>query len=150
MPAPCLRSLRKHNFPTGSSHGRNRRSSFKRRAVPKQDSTAELEELFNSVNCVGDQIQRQTIKYSNSPNLICILPGETSSVIVVGAHFDNEGSGSGVVDNWSGASLLPSIYQSLAKKQRKHTFRFIGFTDEEVGLVGSVITRITSAKTKSP
>ena len=102
-----------------------------------QDRHRKLEELFNNVNCVGDQIQRQTIKYSNSPNLICTLPGETSSVIVVGAHFDNQGSGSGVVDNWSGASLLPSIYQSLAKKQRKHTFRFIGFTDEEVGLVGS-------------
>jgi hypothetical protein len=48
-----------------------------------QDRHGKLEELFTSVNCIGDQIQRQTIKYSNSPNLICTLPGETSSVIVL-------------------------------------------------------------------
>jgi len=107
--------------------------------VPQKnpDRHLKLEELFNTVNCVDEQIQKQQVKYSKTPNLICTLPGETSSVIIVGAHFDNEGSGSGVVDNWSGASLLPSIYQSLAKNKRKHTFRFIGFTDEEVGLVGS-------------
>jgi hypothetical protein len=107
--------------------------------VPRKnaDRHQKLEQLFNSVNCVDEQIQKQAVKSSKIPNLICTLPGETNSVIVVGAHFDNEGSGSGVVDNWSGASLLPSIYQSLAKKKPKHTFRFIGFTDEEVGLVGS-------------
>jgi peptidase M28-like protein len=109
------------------------------RDVPHKNQVRhrKLEELFNSVNCDGEQMQNQVIKYSNSPNLICTLPGETDSVIIVGAHFDNQGSGAGVVDNWSGASLLPSIYQSLAKNKRKHTFRFIGFTDEEVGLVGS-------------
>jgi len=41
------------------------------------------------------------------------------------------------VDNWSGASLLPSLYEGLAGRQRKHTFVFVGFTDEEIGLRGS-------------
>ena len=33
--------------------------------------------------------------------------------------------------------MLPSLYQSLHSVRRKHTFLFIGFTDEEKGLVGS-------------
>jgi len=40
------------------------------------------------------------------------------------------------VDNWSGTALLPSLFQSL-QGPRKHTFLFVGFTDEEHGLVGS-------------
>ncbi|MGH9447434.1 MAG: M28 family metallopeptidase, partial [Terriglobia bacterium] len=45
--------------------------------------------------------------------------------------------GMGEVDDWSGASMLPSLYQALAALPRKHTFLFIGFTEEEKGLVGS-------------
>ena len=41
------------------------------------------------------------------------------------------------MDNWSGAALLASLYQSLRDDPRNHTFRFIGFTDEEKGLIGS-------------
>jgi Zn-dependent M28 family amino/carboxypeptidase len=45
--------------------------------------------------------------------------------------------GDGVVDNWSGASLLPSLYEALKNLPRKRTYIFIGFTDEEQGMVGS-------------
>jgi Zn-dependent M28 family amino/carboxypeptidase len=55
----------------------------------------------------------------------------------VGAHFDRASEGDGVVDNWSGASLLPSLYEAIKIEPRKHTFIFIGFTDEEPGEVGS-------------
>ena len=65
------------------------------------------------------------------------LPGSTPQVIVVGAHFDHVSEGDGVVDNWSGASLLPSLFQSLMGSARKHTFIFVAFTGEEEGLLGS-------------
>ena len=55
----------------------------------------------------------------------------------MGAHFDRASEGDGVVDNWSGASLLPSLYEAIKIEPRKHTFIFIGFTDEEPGEVGS-------------
>jgi Zn-dependent M28 family amino/carboxypeptidase len=55
----------------------------------------------------------------------------------VGAHFDRVSEGNGVVDNWSGASLLPSLYEAVKMEPRKHTYIFIGFTDEEQGEVGS-------------
>jgi Zn-dependent M28 family amino/carboxypeptidase len=77
------------------------------------------------------------VKNLKQPNIICTLPGELSSTMVVGAHFDMAERGMGVVDNWSGASLLPSIYQALALRPRRHTFIFVGFSGEELGLIGS-------------
>jgi len=41
------------------------------------------------------------------------------------------------VDNWSGASLLPSLLYSLSDEPRRHTFIFIAFTGEELGMLGS-------------
>jgi hypothetical protein len=40
-------------------------------------------------------------------------------------------------DNWSGASMLPSLYQALKVEPRRHTFIFVAFAAEEKGLVGS-------------
>ena len=77
------------------------------------------------------------MKHSRNPNLICVLPGQTDAKIIVGGHFDFVDRGRGVVDNWSGCSLLPSLYQSLKAFPRKHTLVFIAFTDEEKGMVGS-------------
>jgi len=72
------------------------------------------------------------------PNVICVLPGETQEVIVIGAHTDKVSTaGDGVVDNWSGASLLPSLLYSLSAQKRHHTFVFVGFAGEEEGMVGS-------------
>jgi Zn-dependent M28 family amino/carboxypeptidase len=65
------------------------------------------------------------------------LPGETAATIVVGAHFDFIEAGKGIVDDWSGASLLPSLFQTLKAEHRKHTYEFVAFTGEETGLVGS-------------
>lgn len=96
-----------------------------------------LTRLFEEVGCKGDRLRLQEVANADAPNVICTLPGMTESVIVVGAHFDRVNTGQGVADNWSGASLLPSLYQSLRSGQRRHTYVFIGFTDEEKGYVGS-------------
>jgi aminopeptidase-like protein len=74
---------------------------------------------------------------SKAPNLICTLPGETDSEIVVGGHLDSIETGMGAVDDWSGAVLLPSLYQGLKRLPRRHRFVFVGFAAEEQGLVGS-------------
>jgi len=42
-------------------------------------------------------------------------------------------AGDGVVDNWTGASLLSSLYQGLADVPRRHTFRFVSFSHGEYG-----------------
>jgi putative aminopeptidase FrvX len=102
---------------------------------------ATLKKMFESAGCTGDHLTEQPVKHSKNPNVVCMLPATSvtadSSVIVVGAHFDRVEVGQGVVDNWSGASLLPSLFESLRDTKPRHTFVFIGFTDEEKGLVGS-------------
>jgi hypothetical protein len=97
----------------------------------------ELHELFEEAGCNGDHLVEQPVKHSHDPNVICSLPGQADSQIIVGGHFDFVNAGRGVVDNWSGCSLLPSLYQSLKMSPRRHTFVFIGFADEEKGMVGS-------------
>jgi len=73
----------------------------------------------------------------HEPNVLCALPGSGNKVIVVGAHYDHVKKGDGAVDNWSGAAMLPSIYESLKSAKLRHTILFIGFSSEEKGLLGS-------------
>ena len=96
-----------------------------------------LRKLFEDAGCKGDNLAEQTVKSQKQPNLVCTLPGASESTIVVGAHFDLAERGQGVVDNWSGASLLPSLYQALSGSKPQHTFVFVGFMGEEKGLIGS-------------
>ena len=99
------------------------------------DRRATLEEEFRDAGC--DSITSQKVPQSKLGNLICTLPAEGARTIVVGAHFDLADIGMGAVDDWSGSSLLPSLYQSLAGAPRKHRFVFVGFAAEEKGLFGS-------------
>src|SRR5205807_884682 len=98
---------------------------------------ATLKQMFADAGCDDQHLSEQPVKGSKLPNVICLLRGSADRVIIVGAHFDRVPRGDGVVDNWSGASLLPSLYQAVKKEPRKHTYVFIGFTDEEQGEVGS-------------
>ena len=96
-----------------------------------------LHEMFAQAGCGPSQLSEEVIHPGRPPNLVCSLAGSTQSAIVVGAHTDHVLRGQGAVDDWSGAALLPSLYESLRAKPRWHTFLFIGFAEEEDGLVGS-------------
>ncbi len=114
---------------------------IERRLSSFRDTNIDLErtlrDLFTEAGCVDLKLTEQAVKHSKTPNLICILEGKLESAIIAGGHFDFIDKGKGVVDNWSGAALLPSLFQSLKSVPRRHRFIFIGFTDEEKGLVGS-------------
>lgn len=96
-----------------------------------------LKQMFIESGCAGEHLTQQPVKGSKFPNVICVLPGNGDRAIIVGAHFDHVSAGDGVVDNWGGASLLPSLHEAVKVDPRKHTYVFIGFTDEEKGEVGS-------------
>lgn len=102
-------------------------------AVLLRERQAKIEDLFHDAGC---PVEEQRVD-KKSANVICTLPGQTNSVIAVGGHFDFVQAGKGIVDDWSGASLLPSLYQALKNRSRRHTFVFIAFASEEQGLVGS-------------
>ncbi len=95
-----------------------------------------LRGLFEQAGCVN--LQEQKVRGSKEPNLICGVDGNgaSSRTILVGAHFDCSG-GDGVVDNWTGAILLPSLAKFLREETPRHTFQFVGFAAEEKGLLGS-------------
>lgn len=97
-----------------------------------------LKKLFADAGCDDQHLSEQPVKGSKLPNVICVLPGSSQRYIIVGAHFDHVSEGDGVVDNWSGASLLPSLYQALKDEPHTHSYVFIGFTDEERGEIGSI------------
>ena len=97
-----------------------------------------IHKWFAESGCAKPNLTEQPAKFGYPPNVICVLPGDTQESIVVGAHTDKViNVGDGVVDNWSGASLLPSLLFSLSAEKRRHTYVFIGFTGEERGMVGS-------------
>lgn len=110
---------------------------LRRYAGGNKQREATLKQLFAEAGCDGQSISEQAVKGSKLPNVICVLPGTSDKVIIVGAHFDRVSEGDGVVDNWSSASLLPSLYEAIKIELRKHTYIFIGFTDEERGEIGS-------------
>jgi putative aminopeptidase FrvX len=108
-------------------------------AVPRKnaDRFAEMKKQFEDAGCKGAALTEQAVRDAKLPNLVCTLKGESDDKIIVGAHFDQSGGGEGAVSNWTGASLLPSLYQSIKGESRHLTFVFVGFTDQEKGLVGS-------------
>ena len=70
-------------------------------------------------------------------NVIVTKKGRTDRVIVVGAHYDAVSEGQGVIDNWTGSTLVSNLYQALHGVETDATIVFIGFAREEEGLVGS-------------
>jgi hypothetical protein len=98
---------------------------------------ATLEALFRESGCDGDRLFEKTVPHLKDPNIACTMPGTDAATIVVGAHYDLVAKGTGAVDDWSGAALLPSLYQSLNTEPRRHTFVFVAFAGEEAGLLGS-------------
>ena len=98
---------------------------------------AALVKLFSEAGCAPANLAEQEVPRRKQPNIICVLPGSTAETIVVGAHFDHVSDGDGIIDNWSGAALLPSLLQTLVGSTPKHTFIFVAFTGEEEGLLGS-------------
>lgn len=94
-----------------------------------------LESLFAEAGC--EHVAEEPVHGPKEPNIVCTLEGEGPQTIVVGGHYDFIDRGMGAVDDWSGAVLLPSLYQSLKAAHRRHRFEFVAFDWEESGLVGS-------------
>jgi hypothetical protein len=96
-----------------------------------------IRKWLSEAGCKDTNLSEQEFERKLPPNVICVLPGETREIIVVGAHTDHVEVGDGVVDDWTGAVLLPALLYSLSAQPRRHTFVFVGFSAEEKGLVGS-------------
>jgi Zn-dependent M28 family amino/carboxypeptidase len=70
-------------------------------------------------------------------NVIAQTPGRDDNVIVVGAHLDGVEDGAGVNDNGSGSGTILEIAEQMQKVKPRNAVRFIWFSAEESGLLGS-------------
>lgn len=73
----------------------------------------------------------------DSSNIIAVKEGESSQVIVVGAHYDSSDEGLGTDDNASGVAVLLETAELVADQTTPYTIYFIAFGAEEAGLLGS-------------
>jgi len=86
-------------------------------------------------------------------NVVGLLPGNTDTTIIVGAHYDHLGYGgegsrylgpeklihNGADDNASGTAVMMELARwAIANKEEiHHSMLFIGFSGEESGILGS-------------
>jgi len=114
---------------SGVDYSRLDRDDIFRRLRKVTTGTAErrdmLKSLFEEAGCRDEKLTEQPVEGGEAPNLVCTLQGDTASRIIVGARFDAGSAKGGVIDNWTGAALLPSLYQSLYSRPRRHTIVFV-------------------------
>ena len=101
------------------------------RNTPGNDSerAAQLKQLFFNAGCWGEFLKEQRMEGSDAPNIICELKGQSAEAIIVGAHYEHASSSARPIDNWTGASLLPSLYECLHDRPRQHRIIFVEFAD---------------------
>jgi hypothetical protein len=101
------------------------------RHVP-EDSNARflrLRSIFEQEQCKGGLMHEQPLLHKGQEtgkNLFCVLNEDDSKgTILIVAHYPPEGEGASVVDNWSGAVMLPALYYSLQVAPHTHQYVFL-------------------------
>jgi hypothetical protein len=87
-----------------------------------------LRDNFAGADCGGGRMREQAVvdrHGAKGVNLICSWPGHGSGVVVVAAHYEHEGQGEGALADWSGAILLPFLYQAIQGQPRENTYIFL-------------------------
>ena len=109
------------------------------KAIPETNEARalKLKELFSDAGCNGNSLVEQKVDGVDSPNIICRLGTENEDTIIVGAHYDRNSSAQRPLDNWSGAAILPALYQSLKSRKRNHSFIFVAFADSGADPAGA-------------
>ena len=108
---------------------------LQRKARPpsgQQERESRLKQLFVQAGCNASELSEQPLEKMTGSNVICRLPGNSQETIIVGASYSQTRP-----DNWNGAVLLPSLFQSMTGRKRHHTFVFVAFADGEKDLAGA-------------
>jgi hypothetical protein len=110
--------------------------NFLLKNVPQANSVrlAQLRQTFIDLQCRNSNLRQPS--FAGGKNLLCTLPGtplsgpaathltSQSGTIIFIANYAHQGTGESVIDNWSGALMLPFLYHALSIAPRNHTFLF--------------------------
>jgi hypothetical protein len=77
-------------------------------------------------------------KLGSTTNLRVHVAGVEDERIVVGAHYDKVKAGCGVIDDWTGISLIVSLYRRLHDQAPRRAIDLVAFGREEEGRLGSI------------
>lgn len=112
------------------------------------DGCAEAADFIeNEFDQLGYQAVEQPFRYTtkrdgkttniNSENIIAVKKGLSDKQIIVGAHYDTVGVGTGADDNGSAIAVMLELAEQLKDVDTPYTIRFIAFGGEEDNLKGS-------------
>ncbi|PJB15156.1 MAG: leucyl aminopeptidase [Flavobacteriales bacterium CG_4_9_14_3_um_filter_32_8] len=111
----------------------------------KEIGTAALDNTLNwliskytSYGYTNIEIDTFTYSSTNAYNLIVTKQGTVypNTYVIVDGHYDTK-TGTGTNDNGSGISIILETARLLQNVDTKYSIKFINFSQEEVGLVGS-------------
>jgi aminopeptidase S len=84
-------------------------------------------------------------------NVIAEIAGNSSDVLLLGAHYDHVGLAQGVIDNAAGVAVVLQLAEALTRERLSHfTVRIALFDLEEDGLLGARAMVRDSVRTPLP
>lgn len=101
-----------------------------------EDRLLSVKALFEKMGAAQSDISVEKIK--DIENIVIRKAGASNEKIFIGAHYDFTGAGScGAIDNWSGIVTIAQIFKTVKDLPFNKTLVFVGFGQEEKGMVGS-------------
>jgi len=96
-----------------------------------------VKKLFVDAGATENDVTLETFDKEKSANVVVRKAGKSKETIIIGAHYDRTDTGCGVVDNWSGVTIVAHIYRLIRKIETEKSYVFVAFDQEEEGLRGS-------------
>jgi hypothetical protein len=98
--------------------------------------------IYNEFQTMGLDVRYQNWSYEgySDRNIEATLPGideNNDEIYIISAHYDTLAASPGADDDGSGVAAVLSIAYLMSQYEFNHTVRFVTFSGEEQGLLGS-------------
>ncbi len=89
-----------------------------------------------------DEVQLQEVRDgrgrpTGKHNIFVLKRGRTDRILVSSSHNDKVSEGDGVIDNWTGTTLVTHLYRTEKDLETEAARIYVSFAREEDGLLGS-------------
>ncbi len=94
---------------------------------------ASAQYIEDQLTQIGWKVRRDTyeVEGKSCSNLEAELPGQSSEIVLIGAHYDSVFGSPGSNDNGSGVAALLALARRFAGSHNARTLRFVAFVNEE-------------------